>query len=81
MTSKRSFKSKLLFLCNHTDLITTIPMVPFPCYHRTTIVNLETHMVNGDTDSEFEDLTVQIAGGFPDNLSGFSFGLLNPLFM
>lgn len=56
-------------------------MVPSPYYHRTTIVNLETQMVNGDSDSEFEDLIVQIAGGFPDNLSRFGFGLLNPIFI
>lgn len=81
MTSKCSFKSKLLFLCNHTDLVTIIPMVPSLYYHRTTIFNLETQMVNGDSDSKFEVLIVQIAVGFPDNLSGFGFSLLNPIFI
>ena len=53
-------------------------MVPTPYTIMPQYSYLETEIVNGESDSVFEDLIVQIFGGFPGDLSSFSFGLSNP---
>lgn len=56
-------------------------MVPTPYTIIPQYSYLETQTVNGESDSVFEDLIIQIAGGFPEDLSSFSFGLSNPTSM